>query len=790
MKEGKLGTRLVVVALLLLQVSLQQSTNHQSTIDRAARLLQSGTNTQQIEIMESPDVRKYCDDDGVKKEDITISIETRNQKREDTPRRYPALVEVLDASMDKGNSNSNDVSSKVAGSPAGFAGVMAILSFLSLIFLFFWSITECCCEKTCCVDKQKKMEGRGWVRWCCFLGTIILGVACVAMTIAWSVLVGKFTSKAKEIKCSFTILHNDLINGAVLSEDSRFAGITGVDTLMNQIITFFDAIDGPGGIKPNGQNIKNRDLATPVTTMKDKYTSFKTSFNANTYSYSGTTTSAITVYSGYGIMIKGSIESGALQAEVNTLASVATSIDKAADTIVNYDSAEIQKTKSELESARTDLTGSVKKPLDDFYKQLVTGGTDYFKKVKDAGTGIMAAAIVIIIAFTLVFFLILFMNIKDKWHKGKCISKIIMLLQLLIALIILIMSVFGVIVSVVIAWMCTGLDGMIATEGYLSTSFKGLNVDQKFVDITNTCIYKDGNGDLFKALGMNLSSINKINDITDGLQEYTAFKSNLTGQSAPFIGGSFSEVISSGIDYNSELRGSPQEQDIVSGREKFNYFGCAQDIMRLNVCPTDNTESTIGDAADASLNTKYCVKQKTSPSHDYAGRYSTPPACTNGTAANAQGVLTATSTASHKQNADLLLLQATYNNDFYTSELSVFTKLKDSMADLDIIVDKSKSLVDNLNRLNGTLSKLVDCRIMRKEIVMFENVVCFRIGEDYYQQTNVGIALGFLLFVYSWFMCCTIRLTNKKDDKAQVSEQPYYDPGYQNQDAKAYAQYN
>jgi len=783
-------TRVLICLLLvtLLQVSQQLSANHVDMMARANRLLQGASS--KIEIKESPNVKKYCDDSGVKKDEISITLEQRNQKREETPKRYAGIVVAFDAAIAGGSSS--EVSNGMAGTGAGFSLVIAILSLLSLIFLFFWSICECCCDKTCCVDKQKHHQGRGWFRWCCFIGAIALGVISVAMTIAWAALVGKFTGKAKEVKCSFTILHNDLVYGTKITDDSKFIGVEGIDTLFGQLITLLDAIDGPSGIKSNAQTIKSRNIGQATTDLNTQYGTFKNNFDANTYTYKGTKDTAVTVVSGFGLLVKGGIETEAFAKEIETLTEVGKAVDEAATTIADYDTSGIQNSKNDLQNTRSTLKDTLRKPLDDAYNTLVESSTDYVGEVKKAGTGLMATAIVVIIVFTIVYFLILYMNIKDRWHKAKCITKIIMLLQLVMALLISIMSVVGVVVSISFAWICNGLDGMITVQNFMSTNFKGLKVDKQFIDISNTCIYKDGDGDLFKALGMDLSTITNVNKMTDGLVSYSNFKANLTAQSTPWVGGEIDSQISKGISYDLDIRGQPEAQDITSGITNFNYFKCSSDIMRFDDkdCPSGYTLSTTGDGSTTSLGSNYCMIGGGLPSHKYAGRYSGAVTCTNGSKVDAQTALFNTIDSMLASDTKLASLKTDYQSGFYTKELDVFTKMKASINDLDAIVDKIKDTVDSLSELGGSINKLVDCRVMQKEIIMFENVICFRIAEDYYQQTNVGVALGFFLFLYSWFMCCTIRLTNKKEEKVgEQYEQPQQQPAYENQEDKAYDHY-
>lgn len=759
-----------MLALSIMIAAINSSSSHADLIARGARLLQGST---EVTISEDPSVKKWCDDNGVKKTDITLTLEQRNEKRADTSKRYEAQLEII-KKTDVSNPNTSELGNSVAATGAGFALVVAILAFLSLIFLFFWSICECCCDKTCCVEQEKKMEGRkGWFRWTCFIGAYILGVVCVAMTIAWSALIGKFLGRSSEIKCSFTILYSDFIFGADLGGGSKFLGLNGIDTIFGQIITLLDSIDGVGGIRSSGQNIKDRNIGTAVTTMQNNYNSFKGSFDTNNYRFKGTIDNTIDVTSGFAVMVKASLDSGALKAEVDTLASIANGIASTGATIAEYDVSSIASTKSSINNARTQFIGKYKTEVQSLYNSMVDNPNDIFKQIKDAGTSFMIASIIVIIVFTLLYFVILFFNIKDKWHKAKCISKIIMLFQLLLAILILIMSIIGVVVGIILAVICFITDDVIASNTPLSTiNFSGKAAMMTFFQ---TCINKNGNGDFLGAAGMDLSSITKINSITDGMQGFTTLKNNLTSQANPLVGGWLSGNITGGQSYDIQLRGVPENQDLTTGLNKVNEYGCAGDVMVFKDCPSGRTNSATTDTA-TSVSSNYCMRHPSLSTTHYSGRYvGLSATCTTGSANDADTVLFNTATAADLHKTKLDNLNNDFNNGIYTAELDVFTKLKTSVTDLDTILNKIQGVINSLNTIGGSLSKLTNCTVLRKEVIMFENVICFRIAEDYYHQTNVGIALGFLLFVYSWFMCCSIRLANKQDDNNAGGNNLYRD---------------
>lgn len=780
------SNRTTVIGLLLCCFmwgsSLQAGMDQSAFMTKADRVLQT---TSAYIITTNPDVATYCDNAGVKQSDLVISNSDRVTLQAQISGRYSGLITDMNSAIRGDSTATGRIGNKIAGTGAGVALIVGILAFLSLVFMFWWSIFECCYDKTCCVEKQKENESRGCCRNGCFIGAVILGLTCIALTIAWAVLLSKVTTRTKEIKCGYTIMFSDLVYGANLTGNGTFVGINGINSLFGNLTVLLNSIDSTGGIKSNAQTIQNRQITNLVGYMNGNLTSLNSSFTVGTYNYQGTIDNTISVVSGFAVLVNQSLYSGALKAEAAVLASIATSIDSASNTIANYDTTSLQATKQSLIDTQTNLDANFKQPLVSGYKLLVNGSLDYSKSVISAGKGFMSASIIVIIVLTLVFFVILFMNYRNKWHCMKIFIKLIMLIQLLLAVLILIFGIFCVIFSVIFAYLCTGIDGMLTTSDYFSTQMSGLNSGSNitvFNNLINQCVYLNGTGDLSSALGLNTASFNQLSNITAGMQNYTSFRSNLTGTSGPVLGKMINDNITGGIAFSTVLAGVPPAQDLITGTSTFNTYGCSSDVMAALNCPASSTQSITSDAFNAGLGSSYCVRHASLPSgNNYETRYTaTSVTCTNSsiTAAGANTVLTNIVTAAKLHQTNLGTLSNDYDV-FYTPELAVFTALSSSVTDLDAILAQVQSTVTTLNSLGNNLFGLINCTIMRKEIILLENVFCFRIGQDIYNSTGVGIALGFILFIYSWFMCCSIRLTNKKDEnkESQYQEQvPAHSP--------------
>ena len=441
-------------------------------------------------------------------------------------------------------------------------------------------------------------------------------------------------------------------------------------------------------------------------------------------------------------------------------------MDGAATSIADLDSSGQQKNKEAMEAARTNMNEGLKDPINKAYNNFIktSSNSDYFSQIKMASNGFLGASIAVLIGLTIIYLIILAFNIKDKCHPMKFLLKIIMLLQLLLAVLILIMAAITTVVSILIAYACTGIDGAVTVPDYVSTKFKGAGLPSKLTPIINTCLYEKGDGNIFNALNVEISSANNVNNITGGMQTYIDFRGNISTQSAPYVGGNIAANISAARTWDYEVEDTPSSESTKVGKDKFNAIGCAGDIMTLKGVPSGKTGSTSSDASSiVSKNSNFAIRRDNNNYRTdyYASRYISSD-CPD--FVNAQKYLTNVLTAQDAINNKLGELNTDYNGNFYTAENDVWKAMKDSINDFDAILVKVNDAVSFLKKMNSSIPLLLDCRVMLKEVTLLENILCFRFGEDLYQESGLGLALGFIIFIYSWVMCCSIRFANLKID--------------------------
>lgn len=763
MKKVK-ATTLALLLLTCVALGGVHAYDHSALMHRANRVLQEGV---KVNITRDPAIKRFCDDAGIPETTIAISEEERQSLfAAKIKGKYSSLIVEVDKAMQDNGFQPQAVVKAAFATGIGFGIVAACLAFLSLIFIIVWSITECCCEKTCCVDQQKKGEGRGFFRWTCYIVSAILALTTIALTIAWSVSLAKFTKRFPELTCAISILKSDVINGVQINSTSVFVGADQANVLLGNYVSLFESINS---IKTNAENVKSKQLTTKADSVVSQANSFSTSFNAASYQHSGVFNPSTQVTVGFALLVKASADNGGLKVEANSLSEIAKSIDNAVKTIANYDQSSAKSTIDMLTSAQNTLEVSLKQPLQNLFNTFTSnsdGADAYFKR---ASTGFIVTSVLVVIVLSLIYFLILGFNIKDRWYPMRFLLKIIMILQLLLAVLILIMGSVLTGATIFFTYTCTAIDGAITTPNYLAVNLKGTNASPELIRITNNCLYVNGDGNLFTALNIDLAKVNDIGNITSGLQSYINFKGNLTNQSAPYLGGMLFDNITAGINSDLELPGSPAAEDTITGMAKFNSYTCLKDQVYLKTGPP--TRSTAGDSAAQDKGLTYSIIR-----HDgsysgskYAGRYNLGTECTTlptgTTTAQANTYLTNLLTVQDGIQTTYLNLRTDFGAGFYTAENNLFTDMKASTTDLDAIYSKVNSAIDYLNSANSTLPLLLDCRVIRKEVTLFSNILCFRLYEDFYVSSGLGLALGFVLFIYSWFMCCSIRMTTKKKDE-------------------------
>ena len=770
---------LPLIALLCLQASIMcSSEDRRYLLRRAERFLQ--TATAETTFVEHPEVKKFCTDEDINKSDISISIERRNEEREKIKDRHSVFISIGEDLANGAVKDPAKSGQDAANGPLGVAFVFMILSFLSFLWIFIWALTECCCKKTCCV-KENDGKSHTTAKRCCWMVGAVVAVVCIGVAIAWASILGKVVGRVTDVRCGMAIVNSDVMNGVKISSTASFAGVKGISEILT---SFSKMLDSLNALKADATTVKNKNLDQEATPLDNSYNTYKAAYDAASpnYGYQGTLDNTIKVKTLFLTALQGLIDPG-LKEEVRVIKDAAVSIHNAAKTIADFSTGDLANFKSQINNFEININTTLKSKVNQLYGyfggtnegQAQTSNTDYTKTIKGISNAFIAVVSIFMIVMTVIYLAILCLNARDKCYCCRCVNKIIMVIQILIGFFILLWAIFAVFFSIMFSFICYATDKALADDQYFSTKLGKFITDPLVFDLINTCINNNGDGDLLKALNADIRTFDDLTAITDGIQNFKNLQGNLTDAgSEPYLGKLINANLTAIDAGQQEDRGEPKAQDIVSGYTAFNGYGCSKDQVRVlatDCNPATSTKSQTTDTNIANLGSDYCIVWGGVPTHVYANRYASTP-CNSGS--DQQGVLTNLATAMNKFKTDSGSAKSDYST-FYTKETDVFNKLKNSATELGKILTGIQSSIDTLQKFNGKFKQVINCKILNKEIILVENVFCYRIGNQFFYQANLAVAFGVILFFYGWCMCCGIRLIKKKDENAGET---YADPNH------------
>jgi hypothetical protein len=772
-RKSTILSSFLVLALVTILASPVCTT--ESVINRAHRML--------YEIKQSADVKAFCGDEGINVDDLNIDYDKRAQLRTKIDGRYSSIVATFNNGLSF-NSQAMGDSAREMFTKSGFGVGIVFLVVIILTFVGFlgWSLLECCFPFICVSRRRAGIEGPRCSK-VCFWCAMVFGVVVIVLIIVWSVYIGRLTSRAPEVKCAAAILYSDIVFGVKLSETRTYIGLNGlIDALDNFIV----ALDGINETKTNANSasLALGDLKAETTSMTDGFTNLKNNdYNKANYLYPNAqviVSPSNTVPVVFGQVLKNDLIDNAIKKEVDTLQNAGKSIVQALDGLNNFQTSEVDNAKASINSTKSQIRDNIKAEVDNVYNTAFKADTDYFKQVKELGRIVMIVIIVIGLALTVIFLgiqLVTGVFKKATWLR-HC-NKLIMLILLILGFIILLYSSVMVVANISFAYICDNINNGITVKNWQPISGGSTQIRA----MINSCVYKDGDGDLLKALGIDVNGLNKLTDISNNLREFKPLLANFTSMNAPVVGQQIDDQIERLKNYRAvDVKDNPPTDDINAAIVAFNNLNCQQDKINVlgSMCSAGSTQSTSSDASNANVGSNYCIVLEDYKHGDFSTDRYTAGQC-GGEEVKANGIL--------KNIGGMTLLagrlttvygnlKSDYETLFYNAELAYFNKIKGGANDIQTIVNKLEKAIETLNQVAGDFSASADCKVFNKEVRLFENIACFRIYTDSYYQSNIGIALGIIMYCFAWCMCCGIRMSTAA--KHNVREHDYVQPSEQN----------
>jgi hypothetical protein len=741
----------------------------EAVLNRAQRVLQTANSNVQFTV--GAEINEQCDSQGLNSKDVDITEAQRKVLRAEISGRFSGVfnsfVTATSSGKDLGSTASENAGQLITGSNIIFTGVMFVIAVLSFFFMFIWSLTECCCKKTCCLEPQKKGEAKGALRVCIWGFTCLIAFGTHVLLVLWLIYLKSSVNTIQDTKCGVAILYSNLLNGANLDNGKIFMGVVPLQKTLADFQTSLGSIES---VKSQAQSIVNQNFPSKADANINVFNTYRDSVSSTTSTYTGTDGTANAVTS---VFLKAlpEIVKQALKAENDALKSICTQIHDGCNTIANLGTTQIDSIKQTVGQLSNTIETTVTQNIKSIYTSLTSGGaTDAAKSV---GQIAFVVSLVLVVTFTIIFVGVLYLTgFKDMCHWMKILPKIIMIIFMLLTIFIMVACILFTTIVIVIYFVCFITDSLQSTKDSFKNSFQGLINDQKINDLANTCIFVDGSGDLLGALGFNGGDTTKFTSMLDSATTIKTLLANFSAADPPVL----SAIDSNFTNFTTFVtldQGVPDSVSLKSAISTFNSYKCSKDEMqyRNEDCTSGATISTTSDTSgNPAKGSPYCLVYKTYPTaySSQQTRYASGD-CTEWSRANA--LLTG---VSGSLTSYLSIMNAAKTNGNYvaakSSESTLFGDLRSSKTDMEAILNKLQAAADSVSKVGSSLNTAINCLILNKGIRIFENVLCYRSAGKFYNQTGLGATFGFLLFVYSWCICCSLRCAAKQEESEKQQD--------------------
>lgn len=782
--------------LLLLASSALARRTLAETLDRAHRVTQEASFTVGGKTYSrSAAVAKYCTDNGVQPSDLNPNKDEFNQQMEKMTNKYagprPQIEPILKSG---GSSTSFDAGAAINTVivQIGFPALISVLSLLSAWFLFWWSLLECCCKKTCCMKEIKEGDPMSCGQKCIGVSNVIVGLGLLIILIIWSAQAGGAARGFKYLTCEMASLSSDIVQGVEYKGETNLKFI-GLDGLSDMLKGMSDAIN----------TFKNKPLTKPTTidsnqsNLKSKFNDFYTKWNTDaskttlrlSLADSGTLPDSIKAFDG--------LVNQALRTEIDTLTKYGQQMIDAFAT-VNDIKTQSGSTSSAIDSMRT--------TLDNVRKPMKTVGEDGIKAlgIETFQTLIVTAltvALIIVIGFLVLFYFIAFMNIiKNKLHCLKFINKIIMILKILLSIFLNMAAALFVIVSVVFSNMCYFLWKASSDSDYTSSLS-----DDTIKKMMRECVIAGGSGDMTKLMGGSnpTDQIKKFTDMSNTINSVfdDSLLSNFTaGTVEPQVGvktlkKNWQDTYTGSYDDFKSLTGggfNPLATDFKNFNDKMSANGHSNRMALTGGCTSGTLSQTTPDVLDFmdQLANSYCLQLGNFPGNNALAASAVANADDRYDGLTDAAILQSlydkpiATWSTFRTRVDTANAGSSFAADYgFAAQAALTTTVSgyelEYMKDLQNAYNQFKALRTDLSGLLGfvqafsnNLLNTLNCNIIGIHVKQLQVAMCLKVGDSFVNQTTSLGALGFFIFLFPWCICCGIRCAPKKpagDNKNQTA---------------------
>ena len=334
-----------------------------------------------------------------------------------------------------------------------------------------------------------------------------------------------------------------------------------------------------------------------------------------------------------------------------------------------------------------------------------------------------------------------------------------------------------IIIGVAVTNACYFIELTYTDEAFIN------ELDPSIKDYVGPCLLNSGNGDLSSQLDTgNLGEVNELNGVTDGFNNFDMLFQLGVLAGGPSTFNNYKPVFEGLLGFTNETEwnnfGANSPVTVSNTMEMLAGSCVSKDIFK-------NLASECGAKPEytgtQTSNACFTFKSWYSASGTTAGRW---PTCSNGADLRTRSTqMTTTFNAYNSYYLTGTALNATAypdiaNRPFMTNFEDIRGRLTVLMSDLDGLkphIDSIKqsmsATLDFLPDLQGSsspsLTKSFNCKILNREVRMFQNVLCFKLGKNIARASYILAWTGYSLFFYTCFMCCLIRYKRASEPKPQ-----------------------
>lgn len=747
---------------------------------RVQRVLQGGPQTfGGYTITPSPSIDQQCNQRGVNTNDFVQSDSDFNSGMTAVTGKYQGPRDQIVTSISAQNASplSSDIGKAIGTviAPIGVPLVFAVLSFLSLVFMIFYLIfTACCCKKkVCCMKPKVEGDPMSFGQKFVLVSSIILGLGLVIITIIWTVNVGSLVGSTKYFPCAVASLHSDIVYGYSDSQIT-FVGINGVQYMIQQVqatitnfaspannpdMTAVRALNlGPNGDALNGKVDTLLNANSPTKSTTTMYRVDPTDANTNPDSIKAMDTTI----------------GNTMRSEINQAVTLGKMLDTTAANVIDIATGGAASMNDAFNGLNSKID-PIKNQMNNMENAAVSSmPIDQVQKIM---TSAMIIAIIFVILATVLYFVILYFNLfKNKLHGLKLINKFLMFIKIVLAVAFNLLVVFLAILCIIISNICYVTYMATTDSNFLATQF----TQPTLQGLLQSCVMPNGSGDLSTLLNVSAMQ-DKIKQFNNTVGTFSAMDAqaaifDTAGPATPPVGSQLDQLYQDSRDMKrDDMSTNPVYKmdtlindinNILAGGNVFKYNGGCTGTPPTY---TGSITSAYNDQTAANL----CFPLNNIPMAGAPPRYTAAVASADPKYAKFVAIL-------KKMRGSYGGLDGTSPNwvnswqtGVYNPELSYFSDIKTAFGKIKNLRSQTVNLINFLSQFSGNLFKVINCRIMIKEVRTVQVAICTKFGGNLMATTTSMTAMSIFLFFFSWCICCGVRCTPQKEagDPSKISPQ-------------------